>query len=82
MVYKIRTHKSGLGIHIKPENKGKFTDYCGGKVTADCIAKGKASPNPAVRKRATFAANARTWKHAQGGTINYNINHILAQWNK
>ena len=47
------------GIHIKPENKGKFTDYCGGKVTTDCIKKGKNSSDPAVRKRATFAANAR-----------------------
>jgi len=25
------------GIHIKKSNKGKFTDYCGGKVTEDCI---------------------------------------------
>jgi hypothetical protein len=49
------------GIHIKPENKGKFTAYCGGNVTQACIAKGKASSDPAVRKRATFAANARKW---------------------
>jgi hypothetical protein len=27
----------GSGIHIKAENKGKFTDYCGGKVTDECI---------------------------------------------
>lgn len=50
-------------IHIKKENRGKFTDYCGGKVTSECISKGKNSPNPAIRKRATFAANARKWKH-------------------
>lgn len=61
--------KKGSGIHIKKENKGKFTDYCGGKVTSTCIAKGKASSNPAIRKRATFAANARKWKHANGGII-------------
>lgn len=48
-------------IHIKKENRGKFTDYCGGKVTSECISKGKNSPNPAIRKRATFAANARKW---------------------
>lgn len=48
-------------IHIKKENKGKFTDYCGGKVTSECIAKGKRSPDPKIRKRATFAANARKW---------------------
>lgn len=50
-------------IHIKEENKGKFTSYCGGTVTSECIAKGKRSPNPAIRKRATFAANARKWNH-------------------
>lgn len=50
-------------IHIKKENKGKFTDYCGGKVTSECISKGKNSPNPTIRKRATFAANARKWNH-------------------
>ena len=55
--------KKGGGIHIKKENRGKFTEYCGGKVTSECISKGKNSPNPAIRKRATFAANARKWKH-------------------
>lgn len=48
------------GIHIKKENRGKFTDYCGGKVTEECIRRGKNSSNPKIRKRATFAANART----------------------
>lgn len=57
------------GIHIKKANRGKFTDYCGGKVTSACIAKGKRSPNPTIRKRATFAANARRWKHQYGGKI-------------
>lgn len=57
------------GIHIKKENRGKFTEYCGGKVTDACIRKAKASGNPKLVKRATFAANARKWKHQQGGTI-------------
>lgn len=57
------------GIHIKKANRGKFTDYCGGKVTSECIARGKASSNPTIRKRATFAANARKWKHQNGGLI-------------
>ena len=61
--------KKGGGIHIKKENRGKFTSYCGGKVTSECIARGKNSPNPAIRKRATFAANARKWKHQQGGLV-------------
>lgn len=58
------------GIHIKKSHKGDFTDYCGGKVTNACIAKGKASSNPKIRKQATFAANARTWKHQYGGAFN------------
>ena len=63
--------KSGNKIHIKKENRGKFTDYCGGSVTSECIARGKRSSNPAIRKRATFAANARKWKHQMGGSLNY-----------
>lgn len=59
------------GIKIKKKNRGKFTEYCGGTVTSACIARGKNSPNPAIRKRATFAANARKWKHLNGGIIKY-----------
>lgn len=59
----------GGSIYIKPENRGKFTEYCGGEVTSECIARGKRSSSPAVRKRATFAANARKWKHAFGGDL-------------
>lgn len=62
------------GIHIKKENRGKFTEYCGGKVTQECIERGKHSSNPTTRKRATFADNARTWKHQEGGFINKFIN--------
>ena len=58
------------GIHIKKKNRGKFTEYCGGKVTEECIRKGKNSSDPAIRKRATFAANARKWKHQEGGILN------------
>jgi len=61
--------KKGSKIHIKKENRGKFTDYCGGKVTSECISRGKNSPDPKIRKRATFAANARKWKHADGGVV-------------
>ena len=59
----------GGRIYIKPENRGKFTEYCGGKVTAECIARGKKSSSPAIRKRATFAANARKWHHSIGGNL-------------
>ena len=65
--------KKGSKIHIKKENRGKFSDYCGGKVTSECIQRGKNSPDPKIRKRATFAANARKWKHADGGTIDSDV---------
>jgi hypothetical protein len=54
--------KKGNGIHIKKKNRGKFTEYCGGKVTQECIDKAKKSKNPTLVKRATFADNARKWK--------------------
>ena len=59
------------GIKIKKSNKGKFTEYCNGKVTQECIRKGKQSKDPTVRKRATFADNVRKWKHENGGRISY-----------
>ena len=59
----------GGKIHIKKANRGKFTDYCGGKITSECIARGKRSKSAAVRKRAIFAANARKWHHALGGYL-------------
>lgn len=62
--------KDGGGIHIKKENRGKFTEYCGGKVTSECIARGKRSSSPTIRKRAVFAQNARKFKHAYGGPLN------------
>ena len=81
----IKLLKHGSGIHIKKQNRGKFTEYCGGKVTSACIAKGKNSPNPIIRKRATFADNARHFKHDFGGQLTnpyfdqlYNTNTIPA----
>ena len=59
--------KNGSGIHIKPSQKGSFTKYCNGKVTEECIRRGKNSPDPKIRKKATFAQNARRWKHKEGG---------------
>ena len=79
--------KKGGKIKIKPENKGKFTEYCGGKVTQECITKGKNSPNPTIVKRATFADNARKWKHSEGGKLLprkeiFDISNILSGWKK
>lgn len=65
----INTFSKGGGIHIKKKNRGKFTDYCGGKVTSECIQKGLHSSNPTTRKRANFARNARKW-HSFGGWLN------------
>lgn len=59
----IEIFKKGNKIHIKKKNRGKFTEYCGGKVTEECIRRGKNSPNPTIRKRATFADNVRHFKH-------------------
>lgn len=61
--------KSGSKIHIKKSQRGSFTRYCNGKVTSECIRRGKNSPDPKIRKKATFAANARKWKHAEGGVV-------------
>lgn len=61
--------KKGSGIHIKKKNRGKFTEYCGGKVTDECIRRAKKSKNPKLRKRATFAANARAWSKKQHGGV-------------
>lgn len=56
-------------IKINPENKGTFTEYCGGKVTKECIEKGKNSSNLKTKKRAVFADNVRKWKHNLGGVL-------------
>lgn len=59
----IEIFKRGRKIFIKKKNRGKFTEYCGGKVTQECIRKGKNSPDPKIRKQAVFAENSRKWKH-------------------
>jgi hypothetical protein len=53
------------GIEIKKANKGKLHADLGvakgKKLTAGEIAKAKRSSSPAMRKRATFAQNAKGW---------------------
>lgn len=70
---KIPYFKNGHKIHIKKSNRGKFTEYCNGKVTDECIQRGKNSKDPKIRKRATFAANARRWSKKDGGTFGLNM---------
>lgn len=57
----------GGGIHIKPENKGKFNALKKrtGKTTEELTH----SKDPLTRKRAIFAQNARKWEHADGGNL-------------
>lgn len=59
----ILSAKEGSKIKIKKSHEGSFTKYCGGNVTDECIRRGKASKDPKIRKRATFAANSRRWSH-------------------
>lgn len=52
-------------IHIKPSHKGRLHEALGvpegQKIPASRIAAAKNSTDPALRKQATFAQNARRW---------------------
>ena len=63
----------GSGIHIKKENRGKFTETKKrtGKTTEELTH----SKNPLTRKRAIFAQNAKKWKHKDGGEVHKPNNH-------
>jgi len=56
-------------IHIKPSHKGLLHKDlgvgAGKKISAKAEEKAKHSSDPAVRKRATFALNARKWHHEE-----------------
>lgn len=68
--------RNGSKIHIKKSQRGSFTRYCNGKVTNECIQRGKNSPDPRIRKKATFAANSRAWSHKLGGNIDFSLINI------
>lgn len=72
--------KKGSGIHIKKSHEGRFTEYCGGNVTEECIRRGKNSTDPKIRKQAVFAQNARKFKHQDGGSI-YGASQIQTNGN-
>lgn len=65
--------KGGSGIHIKKENKGKFT--ASAKAAGQSVQEHAKSvlndPNatPLQKKRANFARNAKKWKHEEGAKI-------------
>jgi hypothetical protein len=52
---------AGGSIHIKPENRGKFTATM--KRTGKSASELAHSSNPLTRRRAVFALNARKWNH-------------------
>ena len=57
-----------MSIHIKPENKGKFTakaKAAGKSVQAEAAAvlKPGSGASPATKKQANFARNAAKWHH-------------------
>ena len=56
-----RVESGKSGIHIKPENRGKFTALK--KRTGKSSTWYKEHGTPAQRKMAVFALNARKWKH-------------------
>lgn len=59
-----------MSIHIKKSHRGLLHKNLGvaqGKpISASKLAKAKNSKSAAVRKRATFAQNARGWTHNKG----------------
>jgi hypothetical protein len=72
------------GIHIKPENKGKFTakakaqdmgvqEYARKVMSAP---KGKYSPE--TRRQANFAKNAAGWKKESGGSVHFKDSNMSA----
>lgn len=60
-------YKSGGKIYIKPSHRGKFTALK--KRTGKSASWFKAHGTPAQKKMATFALNAKKWKHDDGGHL-------------
>ena len=63
------TYRNGGKIHIKPENRGKFTALK--KRTGHSASWFKAHGTPAQKKMAVFALNSKHWSHkrADGGYL-------------
>lgn len=70
----------GGSIHIKPENRGKFTALK--KRTGHSASWFKAHGTPAQKKMATFALNAKKWhhKHDEGGYLYSEGGFLLAPY--
>lgn len=67
-------YKKGNKIHIKKENRGKFTKSAkaAGQSVQEHARAVLNDPNatPLQKKRANFARNAAKWKHQEGGVVN------------
>ena len=66
---------SGGSIHIKPENRGKFTSWAkshgmGVQEAAKHVMANTDKYSPTIVKRANFAKNAASWHHENGGYVN------------
>lgn len=75
-------YKKGSGIHIKKENRGKFT--ASAKAAGQGVQEharsvlNSSSATPLQKKRANFARNAAKWKHANGGVLTQE--QIIDRW--
>lgn len=73
----VQEMKKGGPIHIKKQNRGKFSESAkrAGKSVQEYAHKVMNDPNatPLQKKRANFAIQAKKWhrKHQLGGKINY-----------
>lgn len=74
--YPVQVNAEGGGIHIKPENRGKFTASAnnagmGVQEFAQHVLSNKEDYSSTQVKRANFARNASKWKHANGGILSH-----------
>ena len=68
MAFPVENYAADGGkIHIKPENRGKFTRLK--ERTGHSASWFKEHGTPAQKKMAVFELNARKWKHAYGGEL-------------
>lgn len=65
--YQPKKKAEGGSIHIKPENRGKFTALK--ERTGHSATWFKEHGTPAQKKMAIFALNSRHWKHGLGGNL-------------
>ncbi len=71
-------YASGGNIHIKPENRGKFTELK--ERTGKSSTWYKENGTPEQKKMATFALNARKWNHKHDGTESDSQLHTVDSW--